>query len=232
MLNRISDSLLNLFRGRLGAGYFLLGWLLLIPLALSLLFFQLIFVNLSPVFSFFIPFIFLASLEIRRLHDVGKSGGWLCITLLLGPASLLLALIPGRRGTNKYGGEPPAKVGLISAILNLDKSNYTNTPQKNEQAARRNKKIGIWILTGGVLVAILILGIRYFINKQDALNEWRSHYRYLICKQDNCIYANKYGVGQYGCVYAEEVMGGGLVNKLCGEYQINNNPLYYDGNAD
>ncbi|MBU6500863.1 MAG: DUF805 domain-containing protein [Patescibacteria group bacterium] len=226
------DFFLGLFRGRLNQGYFFLAWLMLIPLALLLLIFQIIFVNLNPAPSFFVILIFLVSLEIRRLHDIGKSSVWLCMALLLGPASFLLALIPGQRGDNKYGPEPPAKIGLINATLNLDKSNHIATPGGKVPTIKSGRKMVAWVLVCGILITLSVLTVHYFIKKQDALNEWRSQYRYIICKDGNCIYANKYAIGQYGCVFAEEVMGGGIINKLCGEYKINNNPLYYNGSAD
>lgn len=52
------------------------------------------------------------ALEVRRLHDVGKSGWWLLLVFipiinLIGVIWLLiLCLTPGEEGTNQYGRDP------------------------------------------------------------------------------------------------------------------------------
>jgi uncharacterized membrane protein YhaH (DUF805 family) len=70
--------------------------------------------NASPVFWITILFalaIFLPSLavQIRRLHDVGKSGWWIFISLVpfIGSLWLLvLMLSDSQAGTNQYGPNP------------------------------------------------------------------------------------------------------------------------------
>ena len=49
------------------------------------------------------------AVSIRRLHDIGKSGWWLFISLIpiAGPIWLLvLMFIEGTQGTNQYGENP------------------------------------------------------------------------------------------------------------------------------
>jgi uncharacterized membrane protein YhaH (DUF805 family) len=54
--------------------------------------------------------------SVRRLHDIGKSGSWGLVALLLAPASGISALVllhalaqPGGRQANRYG---PPQVGM------------------------------------------------------------------------------------------------------------------------
>ena len=54
------------------------------------------------------------SVSVRRLHDVGRSGWWVCIPLVPILGILLFiywALKPGEDGSNKYGQNPLAYSG-------------------------------------------------------------------------------------------------------------------------
>ncbi len=55
---------------------------------------------------------------IRRLHDTGKSGGWIFIGLvpIIGGLWLLyLMVIDGNPGDNQYGPSPKAGTGAVAA---------------------------------------------------------------------------------------------------------------------
>ena len=58
------------------------------------------------------------AIAIRRLHDIGKSGWWLCILLIpiVGAIVILIFLItPGEPGTNAHGTNPN-EVSGVSAM--------------------------------------------------------------------------------------------------------------------
>lgn len=63
---------------------------------------------ISPLYSLavFVPSL---AVSVRRLHDIGKSGAWIFISLipLAGPIWLLILLATeGNRGDNQYGPDP------------------------------------------------------------------------------------------------------------------------------
>ena len=53
--------------------------------------------------------LYTALLEVRRLHDLGFSGWWILLIMLLSPLALviiiLFSIIRGTKGENKYGEE-------------------------------------------------------------------------------------------------------------------------------
>jgi uncharacterized membrane protein YhaH (DUF805 family) len=57
----------------------------------------------------------LLALAVKRLHDRGKSAGWLLLALvpLLGAAWLLFEMVfmPGMSGENRHGADPLAQAG-------------------------------------------------------------------------------------------------------------------------
>lgn len=67
----------------------------------------------------YLAIVFLPGLavNVRRLHDIGRSGGWVFLQLVpyLGPLVLMIfAMLPGDVGSNAYGPDPkePAEVDL------------------------------------------------------------------------------------------------------------------------
>jgi uncharacterized membrane protein YhaH (DUF805 family) len=55
---------------------------------------------------------------VRRLHDTGKGGGWMFISLipfLIGPIWLLVLLFTDSEGENRFGANPKSTVGEKSA---------------------------------------------------------------------------------------------------------------------
>ena len=67
----------------------------------------------------FLLCVFLLSLDIRRLHDIGKPGWWVVPLLIFGPLSLLyLWFKKGQRTVNKYGKPPKPRIE-IKALMGL-----------------------------------------------------------------------------------------------------------------
>lgn len=121
---------MSLFKGRLNRRNYLIGMAILLSLfvvLISLLMFSLpsnsndvsgLTVLIFLVFD--IPLlVFGASLLVRRLHDLGKSG-WYCLLLffpLVMWIFLLWILLKGGQGDNKYGSKPSQKIKFPSDIL-------------------------------------------------------------------------------------------------------------------
>ena len=65
--------------------------------------------NYLVLYYFFASLLPFAAVSVRRLHDTGKSGGWLFILFIpiLGPfIFLIFMLLEGEAGANKYGPNP------------------------------------------------------------------------------------------------------------------------------
>ncbi len=73
--------------------------------------------------GFLVFFFALFSLSYRRLHDLGKNGGWAWI-ILLPIINLLLIfylILPGQKGDNKFGPDP-RKQPLMPTLLHLQQN--------------------------------------------------------------------------------------------------------------
>lgn len=105
------SNIKNLYSGRLGGLAFLIGDLL------SLGGFWLIgesrkiipnntFIDLVKIAVLLLLFLFMFSVIVRRLHDLGKSG-WLSLLVFVPLANVIMGIIlifkPGNRESNKYG---------------------------------------------------------------------------------------------------------------------------------
>lgn len=69
---------------------------------------------------------FLASLQVRRLHDVGIGGkaAWLFAIPVLTPFMLFYLLLwPGGKGENRYGTQPSASIRVREDVFKLHESN-------------------------------------------------------------------------------------------------------------
>jgi|KBSSwiStaDraftv2_1062776.scaffolds.fasta_scaffold198830_3 uncharacterized membrane protein YhaH (DUF805 family) len=69
------------------------------------------------VLGSFIPAL---ALRVRRLHDINRSGFWIFIGLLpiIGALVLLvLSLMPGTRGTNRFGADPKGAGSEMSEVF-------------------------------------------------------------------------------------------------------------------
>ncbi|MCP1674498.1 uncharacterized membrane protein YhaH (DUF805 family) [Natronocella acetinitrilica] len=74
--------------------------------------------GLSPLAGYAVSIVWLmvivpplVGVGVRRLHDIGLSGWWHLVALIpfVGPPlTLLVMLLPGRRGANRYGESPRA----------------------------------------------------------------------------------------------------------------------------
>lgn len=89
-------------------GAFLAGLLTLVPVAGPIL-------GIAVYIAIFVISIFLT---IQRSHDFNTTG-WMSLVLLIPIVSLIFYFIPGTKGANKYGLQPPpnGKAMTIAAIL-------------------------------------------------------------------------------------------------------------------
>lgn len=113
----------NLFRGRITRKHYILGLLLLalvavIPLLIlfggdeGLRVFAYIILAVRLFFGF--------SLHIRRLHDIGKSGWMVLLTLIPIVNLILIAVLlfsKGKDETNQYGNRPPLNANLFDVLF-------------------------------------------------------------------------------------------------------------------
>jgi uncharacterized membrane protein YhaH (DUF805 family) len=68
--------------------------------------------GLVTSFAALIGLIGMVAAFVRRLHDIGVSGGWVVLIVgipAVGPllAVLLLGILPGAAGSNRFGPRPP-----------------------------------------------------------------------------------------------------------------------------
>ena len=103
----------NLFSGRIGIGDIwagcLLGGLVLAIVATFLPPLIILEVDISAVFVFGSFFIFIASLLVRRLHDLNKSGWWALLSFIPGVNAIFWLYVSWWKGDkieNKYGLPP------------------------------------------------------------------------------------------------------------------------------
>ena len=104
--------------GRINRSTFFLGFVLsLIPGFLMIFLF-----SISDFWGFlgmaFYAF-WLASLEVRRLHDTSQSGWWALLSIPPFTQFMIIYLLlaGGKSETNKYG-DPQGKISLFNALLN------------------------------------------------------------------------------------------------------------------
>ncbi len=65
--------------------------------------------------------VFILSLNIRRLHDLGKSAWWLLFFFVpfLNLVFLIYLLVwKGQEGANQYGDKPSEKEGILASVIN------------------------------------------------------------------------------------------------------------------
>jgi len=123
----------NLFVGRIGRKHWILGFVIVFVgyviiafmLGLTLGLFVSDDVLTALVYLAYIPVvIFLWSLHIRRLHDLGHSG-WVSLALLVPLVNLALIVLfvvsAGKSDANKYGSKPNG--GLLDVLLGKTGSN-------------------------------------------------------------------------------------------------------------
>lgn len=122
--------IINLFRGRIGRKHFILSVVILYVTLLSsiglmtlfeetIIFEITIFVIVWILFTLTIT-LFLISLFIRRLHDLGHSG-WMFLTLLIPIINIIvffsLIFSPGKEGVNTFGVSPYPGNKFLDAFL-------------------------------------------------------------------------------------------------------------------
>jgi uncharacterized membrane protein YhaH (DUF805 family) len=58
------------------------------------------------------------AVAVRRLHDTGRSGWWLLLSLipLVGLVVLVFMLLDGDRGNNRFGEDPKSRESVVPAL--------------------------------------------------------------------------------------------------------------------
>lgn len=109
----------------------ILGLIVLIanPFTLTLLFasggLQSLFITLVAGVVGLVLIIPALSLTVRRMHDIGLSGWWYLLVIVIsglfhffGPIfNIFLIVMPGTSGPNKYGNEPDTSVHIWATLL-------------------------------------------------------------------------------------------------------------------
>jgi uncharacterized membrane protein YhaH (DUF805 family) len=114
----------ELFKGRIGRKNYILGLLFLIGsfdaliIPIVLVDFggisDILILSLYPLSIAFI--IFVLSLHIRRLHDLGWSGFWV---LILGLTIWFMLFMKGEKTKNEYGELPPKNDEFFDVVFSL-----------------------------------------------------------------------------------------------------------------
>ena len=135
------EKIKKLFRGRLSRKNYILGLLMVLITALILFFtgiiitfiivnlgrnigLDLVFItellrSISLILIIVFSTIFVFSLYIRRLHDMGKSGWWVILSFLFTPIFFIILLLffGSEKQENKYGSVPSKDKKFIDAIF-------------------------------------------------------------------------------------------------------------------
>jgi uncharacterized membrane protein YhaH (DUF805 family) len=88
--------------------FYIILYIVLLPVVASTQIFSQIFISVTYLYLFlaFIPWL---AVVVRRLHDTGRSGWWLSISMipLVGPVWFLVLVVKDSNpGDNKYGPNP------------------------------------------------------------------------------------------------------------------------------
>ncbi|MFH1187037.1 MAG: DUF805 domain-containing protein [Candidatus Levyibacteriota bacterium] len=124
----------NLFKGRinrrnlvlglissLSIYFIILGNLFYIVTSISNIF-VFIFAGMLYAISLISVLTFNISLQVRRWHDLGLSGNYVFLNLILTVFVILyVCLKRGQQEDNKYGSKPSKKLNFLSVILGIDK---------------------------------------------------------------------------------------------------------------